>query len=566
MTIADLHARGVLELLDTELARALGAMADVRSPDVELAIALASRNVRRGHACLPLDIAQSDLDPGGGDPIPRLPEQDSWAAALSESGLLDDGPLVLDGRRRLYLRRYWQLERDIASELAKRSASEAPEPGPWLTEALDRLFGDTTQSLQKQAARNAWEHRVSVLCGGPGTGKTSTVAAIVALLIEGRLMQGGETPKVVLLAPTGKAAVRLGEAVTRAKKTIASTDEVLASIPSEATTVHRALGMRRHGLRFTRSADLPIDADIIVLDEASMIDLAIMRQLLVAAPKGATIVIVGDPDQLTSVEAGSVLRDLVRASEETWWRNRVTRLTKTYRYDESRPLGRLVGAIRGGDSDLAKELLVREDEPANDVQWNSLDNLGNELDQAAAKWSTIVKATNPEEHFRLRTGYVMLSPFRKGRIGTQQLGLAIEKRIEGLESRVRPIIIEENNNELGIYNGDFGMLIEHGDSPVATIQREPDGCADFAEARLSRYSSAYALSVHKAQGSEFDEVLILLPDEDGPLLTRELLYTAVSRAKARVRIVGPQKVITAAIGRRAQRFSGLVDQIAASTP
>lgn len=562
MTIADLHACGVLELLDVELARALGAMTEATNPDVELAIALTSRNVRRGHACLPLNMAASDLATTAGEVAPRLPEQASWADALLESALVDDGPLVLDEKRRLYLRRYWELEHDIAIELGKRATSKAPDVDePWLDEALDRLFGDDKRSPRREAARNALTHRVSVLCGGPGTGKTSTVAAIVALLIEGRLQRAGPEPKVVLLAPTGKAAVRLGEAVVRAKKTIAAADEVLAGIPNEATTVHRALGMRRYGVLFSRGADFPIDADIIVLDEASMIDLGLMRQLLVAAPVDATILIVGDPDQLTSVEAGSVLRDLVRASDETWWSGRVTQLTKTYRYDESQPLGQLVAAIRGGDTALMGRLLDAGDVHGNDVQWRALDDLPHELGLAATHWSEISNATEPEEHFRRRGQYVVLSPFRKGPIGTRRLGIAIEQQLSNRDGAVRPIIIEENNNELGVYNGDFGMLFRRGDTEVATIQREPNRFQDFAEARLPRYSQAFALSVHKAQGSEFDEVLIVMPEEDGPLLTRELLYTAVSRARTRVRLVGPREVIAAAIGRRAQRFSGLVDQI-----
>ncbi len=565
MTISELQSAGVLELLDVELARALAAMTGA-DPSVELAVALTCRNVRRGHACLPLDLAASDLASTINTVGTELPGQRAWADALSESQLVREGPLVLDRKGRLYLRRYWELERDIASELAKRSDESPKENDIWLPAVLDRLFGDDPESPHRSAARNAVDHRVSVLCGGPGTGKTTTVAAIVALLIEKRLRQDEPAPKVVLLAPTGKAAVRLGEAVSSAKKSIDATREVLKSIPDEATTVHRALGMRRDGMRFSRDEDSPIGADIIVLDEASMIDLGLMRQLLVAAPRDATILIVGDPDQLTSVEAGSVLRDLVRASDETWWRNRATHLKKTYRYDETQPLGQLVAAIRAGSSSHIEELL--DSQTAADVCWGSLAELGDELDRAATQWSEIVDATGAEEHFRRRARYVVLSPYRKGPIGTRQLGAAIEQRISRANSTVHPIIIEENNSELGIYNGDFGMLLEgDGDgTQVATIQREANRFQAFAEARLPRYSSAYALSVHKAQGSEFDEVLVVMPEEDGPLLTRELLYTAVSRARTRVRLVGPREVIVAATKRPAQRFSGLVDQLAALAP
>ena len=273
----------------------------------------------------------------------------------------------------------------------------------------------------------------------------------------------------------------------------------------------------------------------------------------------ATILIVGDPDQLTSVEAGSVLRDLVRAGNETWWRGRITHLTKTYRYDEAQPLGQLVAAIRAGSFAGIEELL--DSEGKGDVQWSSLGDLGDELDRAAVQWSEIVNANEAEAHFRRRAQYVVLSPYRKGPTGTRHLGVAIEQRLSRVDLAVHPIIIEENNSELGVYNGDFGMLFERDGTRVSTIQREPNSFQAFAEVRLPRYSSAYALSVHKAQGSEFDEVLIVMPEEDGPLLTRELLYTAVSRARTRVRLVGPREVIAAAIQRPAQRFSGLVDQI-----
>ncbi len=565
MTIADLRAFGVLELLDVELAQSLGAMAGTVDTDVELAIALTSRNVRRGHVCLPLDTTSSDLDSTMREAGVELPEAGSWANALYQSKLVDGGPLVLDEKRRLYLRRYFELERDIALELAKRAAKSSDEEQPWLAETLDRLFGDDPKSPRRRAGRNAMNHRVSVLCGGPGTGKTTTVAAIVALLIEGRLREGGPAPKVVLLAPTGKAAVRLGEAVTRAKKTIRASDEVLASIPDQAITVHRALGMRRRGMRFGRHADSPIDADILVLDEASMIDLGLMRQLLVAAPLDATIVIVGDPDQLTSVEAGSVLRDLVRANEETWWRGRVAYLTETYRYDPGKPLGRLVAAIRGGNVGVIEELLASQGTEGA-VQWSSFAELGPELDRAATRWCKIVGTTAAEQHFQRRSQYVVLSPYRKGPIGTRGLGLDIERRVSKGDIPAHPIIIEENDRELGVYNGDFGMLLERDGGQVATIQCEPHRFSTFAEASLPRYSSAYALSVHKAQGSEFDEVLIVMPEEDGPLLTRELLYTAVSRARGQVRLIGPLEVIAAAVGRSAQRFSGLVDRIAALAP
>jgi exodeoxyribonuclease V alpha subunit len=561
--LAELQSHGLLDRLDVELARALGRMGGSSNPEVELAIALTSRNVRRGHTCLPLGMKPLDLWTQDAALWDVLPTRGHWEEALRRSPLTR-GPLVLDDDGRLYLRRYWQLERDIAGELAARSA---PPPlmtndSAWLQSALDRLFPGEPESPQRRAARKALSHRVSLLCGGPGTGKTTTVAGIVALVVEHRLRQTGAAPKVMLLAPTGKSAARLGEAVSQAKARIQTSDEVLDGIPAQATTVHRALGMQRDGMRFRRSAAFPLEADMIVVDEASMVDLALMRQLLVATPRDATLLMVGDPDQLTSVEAGSVLRDLVTASSETWWLGRVTQLSRTYRYDETKPLGQLVDAIRNGSVTDIDALLSRPG--ADDVAWASLDALPSELDRAADHWSEVLSVRDPAKHFELRSHYVMLSPFRSGPIGTRQLAAAIQERLHrrrGRAPQVTPLIIEENSYELSVYNGDFAMLVD-GERPVATVGAESGGFREIAQARLPRYSEAFALSVHKAQGSEFDEVLIILPEGDAPLLTRELLYTAVSRARKRARIVGPKEVAAAALKRRAQRYSGLVDAIA----
>jgi exodeoxyribonuclease V alpha subunit len=560
MSLADLRERGLIDLLDLELARALGRMTGSPNQDVELAIALTSRNVRRGHTCFPVGMSAADVWPRDAVPPDALPDTERWKDALTNSRLTQEGPLVLDSVGRLYLRRYWQLEQDIAEELAARSAIPPATIGD-LDASLGRLFPGAPDSPQRRAAHNALNHRVSLLCGGPGTGKTTTVASIAALIIEARLRETGALPRVALLAPTGKSAARLGEAVRQAKSRIQASAEVLEQIPEHAMTMHRALGMQREGMRFRRNADFPLDADVVVVDEASMIDLGLMRQLLHATSREATLLIVGDPDQLTSVEAGSVLRDLVSASTETWWHGRVTHLSKTYRYDEKQALGRLVAAIRDGEAATVAALL--EDEEADDVTWASLESLQPELDRAAKHWCNVLRTRMPQEHFDLRGGFVVPSPFRRGPVGTRQLGAAIRDRLPGLNGgalNTTPIIIEENSHELRVYNGDFAMLID-GEPPTAVVQSDTGEPRRIAEARLPRFSDAFALSVHKAQGSEFDEVLIVLPEQDAPMLTRELLYTAVSRARKRVRVVGPQSTVAAALGRRAQRHSGLQDAI-----
>jgi exodeoxyribonuclease V alpha subunit len=566
MDLDELRALDLVEVLDVELARALSRVGGTEDPEIALAIALTSRAVRRGHTCFPLRTAARELWPHQTLPPGVLPEASAWADRLRHSPLTQDGPLVLDGKDRLYLRRYRQLERDVSTQLAQRAAGgERHDEGAWLRSTLDRLFPGSQSSPQRRAAANAIDHSVSLLCGGPGTGKTTTVASIIAMIVERDLRDTGKPPRVMLLAPTGKAAARLGQAVLAAKTRIDASEEVLDCIPTEASTVHRALGMQREGMRFARSQDFPLEADVIVLDEASMIDLAMMRQLLDAAPRDATLLIVGDPDQLTSVEAGSVLRDLVDASDETWWTNRVTHLTKTWRYDETQPLGQLVQAIREGSAETVDCLLSVED--SDDLVWRPYDELPRELDRAAEFWAETSRTTDPWMHFDRRSRYVMLTPFRRGPIGTENLGSAIQERLRsnGAEPSVTPILIEQNNQELRVFNGDFAMLVA-GETPTAIVQSDSQELREMAEARLPRYSNAFALSVHKSQGSEFDEVLVVLPEEDAPLLTRELLYTAVSRAKKRVRIVGPKAVVLAALARRARRDSGLVDAIGERMP
>ncbi len=566
MNVVELRERGLVELLDVELTRALARAARAQlDPDVELAVALASRNVRNGHACLPIEIEASALWPGECFATNPLPAPEAWAASLRASPLTRDGPLVLD-RTRLYLRRYWELERGIARQLALRAAPMVDEiqMTPARRERLDRLFSGGASSLQAEAAQRALRQRVSLLCGGPGTGKTTTVARIVALLIEEARSRGEASPRVLLLAPTGKAAARLGEAVQRAKSRIDAESDVLDAIPTEASTVQRALGMRTEGLRFSRNAERPLEADVVIVDEGSMIDLTLMFHLLEATPVDARLLIVGDPDQLTSVEAGSVLQDLVTASRETWWQDRLTVLTKTHRYDPAQPLGRLVGCIQRNDVEGVESALGESAD--NQLVWRPPEQLASELDRAAIRWSEIVQTRDPVAHFEARNGYVVLSPFRKGPTGTRRLGTLLEERLSATGRLLtRPILIEENSSELRVYNGDFAFT-EDTDPPMAVLSEESGVHRRVAQARLPRFSDAFALSVHKAQGSEFEEVLIVLPEDDAPLLTRELLYTAVSRAKERVRIVGSKEVFVAAMQRRARRDSGLVDAIGTQAP
>ncbi len=582
--LTELQGRGLLGALDVQLARALGRLSqsagqtdlpgEVRSNGaaglspspheaVTLGVAMASRAIRAGHSCFPLGLQPSELF--AGETLAAWPQPAAWAEALEASGLLEDGPLVLDSQQRLYLRRYWELEQGIAERLSRpRPDLHAVPDSVWLDEAIDRLFGERATPLARQAAQNAVRQPISLLCGGPGTGKTTVVASIVALLIEQCRRHEDRTPEVLFIAPTGKAAARLKESVRQAKTRIAAAERVLDAIPEQAATVHQALGMRRYGMRFRHGRERPLEADIIVVDEASMIDLTLMQQLLQAAPERARLLIVGDPDQLSSVEAGSVLRDLVQAFERAGGTERLTCLSKTYRYESDSPLGAGIRAIREGDPKALERLL--DPDPNAALSWAPLSELPAELDRAAHQWSAILEETDPVAHFEARERYIMLSPLRRGPLGTEGLATALRQRLPTRLTEARtPILIEENDRELELYNGDFAFLEEGPQNlRTATVQRDLNQVQRFAEALLPRYSPAYALSVHKSQGSEFDEVLIVLPESSHPLVTRELLYTAVSRARRRVRLVGSKPSLLRAVTEQAQRHSGLADAISAS--
>jgi exodeoxyribonuclease V alpha subunit len=531
--------------------------------------ALASYSAGRGHTCFNL----SDATDVPALPFLRTPRNlppsdiDHWRESLKLCDTVGiQGaytPLVLDPAGRLYLHRCWGYEQQVALGILSRSRPPTINETR-LEAALDRYF--PTVDLQRAAARMALTHRFSVISGGPGTGKTATVARILALLLD---MAGDSRPEIVLAAPTGKAAMRLHQSILQAADRLALPDEIRNCLPTGVSTIHRLLGVqiRRGGFRHNRDNRLP--CDILVVDEASMVDLQLMASLLEALRDDARVILLGDRNQLASVEAGAVLADICDSENQVTIP--VTQLTKSYRFGADSGIAALSQLINNGDSTAAVELLKSGRYP--DILWRPLPS-GKTFEVAftaavRSGYAGYAKAASPAEALAELNSFRVLSPLRSGSCGVENLNrlslsaLASERKIDPLSFRMMPVMVTGNNYELGLFNGDTGVVMESDGTPAVWFENPEGGLRHLSTLRLPPSEAAFALTVHKSQGSEFDRVLLILPDKMSEVLSRELLYTAVTRARRHIEIWGTEDVFRQAIERLTLRKSGLSERLAA---
>lgn len=536
--------------------------------------ALTSHAAGRGHTCIHL----SDIPD-----IPLLPVTTShrsvppsdaarWREALAVCNTVGEPgaytPLVLDAAGRLYLHRSWRCEQQVARVILSRTHRH-PFDEIRLEAALDRYFPLSAGEvdLQREAARSALTHLFSVVSGGPGTGKTATVARILALLCD---MAGDAHPEIVLAAPTGKAAARLHHSILHAAGRLALSDDIRNSMPTEVRTIHRLLGVQSRTGGFRHNRDNRLSCDILVVDEASMVDLQLMAGLLEALRDDARIILLGDRNQLASVEAGAVLADICDSADEAVVP--VTQLTKSYRFGSTSGIASLSRLINNGESAAAVELLRSEQAP--DIRWRPLP-AGRAFDEAVAAaaregYVTYARAASPEAALAVLDSFRLLSPLRSGQYGTEHLNRLCEsslmpERKNDLGSGCPlPVMVTGNNYELGLFNGDTGILINNDEGTQTVWFDSPEGgVRHFSALRLPPSEPAFALTVHKSQGSEFDRVLLILPDRLSDVLSRELLYTAVTRARSSIEIWGTEEVFRQTIERRTVRHSGLRDRLGA---
>jgi exodeoxyribonuclease V alpha subunit len=552
---------GVFEAADVHVAQRLTALAGESDERVSLAIALVVRALRGGSVCVDLRAVPAQLGIAG---LP-WPVTDDWLAAVRASPLLGSPPALRLFGDLLYLDRYWLEEEQVCADLLALSVSGTAGDVP----ALQRLFPHPEYDEQRSAAEIALSQAITVLTGGPGTGKTTTVARLLALLVGQAELAGAPRPRIALAAPTGKAAARLAEAVAAEVEKLDAADRArLAGL--RATTLHRLLGSRPDtSVRFKHNRGNRLPHDVIVVDETSMVSLTMMARLLEAVRPDARLIVVGDPDQLASVEAGAVLADLVEglaARHDI----RVAALRTPHRFGES--IGALAEAIRAGDDDRAVALLAAGGEH---IEWIDSDHPADRLRRVLVSHALRVReaAVLGAARAALATldEHRLLCAHRRGPYGVSHWNRQVERWLSAETGQPafatwyagRPLLVTANDYGLKVYNGDTGVVVA-GEDGLRAVIAGATGPLDFSPSRLADIETMHAMTIHKSQGSQADEVTVLMPPEDSRLLTRELFYTAVTRAKAKVRVVGSEASVRAAIGRRAVRASGLRQRLQAA--
>lgn len=595
--------RGLLAACDVQVARRLGRLAGDETPEALLAVALVARAARLGHTLTDLrrvrDLTVVDADEPVDVAALPWPAPGPWGAALAASPLCGDGrPLRVDGSR-VWFDRLWGEEDQVAGDLRDLARARGDVDVARLHDGVARLFGDERAGAQAQAAATAVLRGLAVVAGGPGTGKTTTVARIVALVAE-QTRPGGRPPLVALAAPTGRAAARLEEAVHEAASQLAVEPWVAEALRrAKATTLHRLLGWRADSsTRFRHHRGDPLAHDLVVVDETSMVSLTLMARLCDAVRRDARLVLVGDPAQLASIEAGSVLADVVGPAaaaprRSAAWLERlgdalgttldeppsadregfgdgVVVLAGSRRYGPA--IGTVADAVRLGDADAAIDALragagpVRwveagaQEEAALDAVREPVLTWGRAVHDAAARG-------DEDEALRALSTLRVLCAHRRGPAGVAAWTARIETWLRdalglppGDPTRVagRPLLVTANDRALRLSNGDLGVVVHRPDGAVrAVFSRSAGEPVRLAPSRLDGVEAAYALTIHKAQGSQAAHALVVLPDAGSRLLTRELLYTAVTRAQDRLTVVGTEEVLREAVARPIERATGL---------
>ncbi|AIA69974.1 exodeoxyribonuclease V subunit alpha [Pectobacterium atrosepticum] len=606
------QARRLLRPLDIQFARML---ADDTQPELLLAAACLSAHSGAGHVCLPLENLQAQTLFDGREP--ELAQQlitesgintvAVWQQRLLASDAVSDGskptPLVLQGEK-LYLQRSWQSEGRVAQFIAsERDSMSIDEPA--IRAVLDRLFPETGEAIdwQKVAAAVALTRRIAVISGGPGTGKTTTVAKLLAALIE---LNTGEALRIQLAAPTGKAAARLTESLGLALHRLAVDQRQRDAFPKEATTLHRLLGAVTDSQRLRHHQGNPLHLDVLIVDEASMVDLPMMANVIAALPAQARIIFLGDRDQLASVEAGAVLGDICRFAEAGYSRARAQQLQRltgcaldesgpegqttvsdsicllrrSYRFDPHSGIGQLALAVNGGDDARVRAVLngefaditcspLAEAEEYQAMLAQCVEGYRDYLDLIAA-------GATPDAVLHAFQRYRQLCALREGPFGVAGLNQRIEQALHqsGLIQRSRnplnrwypgrPVMIGRNDAALGLFNGDIGIAMMGGNGELRVFFPLPNGeTKDVTPSRLPPHETAYAMTVHKSQGSEFDHTALVLPNHYLPVLTRELVYTAITRARQRLSLYTDVRILCRAVKTPTQRYSGLEERISA---
>ena len=577
--------------LERALVDSLQRLDPAAEPLVLVSAALLCMALDKGDVCLPL--ARLAGQRPWLEHSFKLPGLADWRQQLQASPLVGGAdsfvPMILD-RERLYLARYQAYEQHLAERLLLRAADLPRVDEAQLSESLTRLFTFNAQQpdWQRLAAAQAVRRKLAVISGGPGTGKTTTVVRLLAALLE---QPGGAQLAIGLAAPTGKAAARMAEAIRNAKAGLPVSEAIKAALPEEARTLHRLLGSRGDSPQVRHNAANPLALDVLVVDEASMVDLALMAKLVEALPPSARLILLGDKDQLCAVEAGAVFAELCEgrgfdaqaaaelqritgqqvavAQPTSRLGDAVVLLTHSHRFAGDSGIGELARRINGGEVSATLSLLK---EQRSDLAWNAEPtpaDLLERLDRGYAPFLAAAKSADPQAAFAAFNDFRALCAQREGTWGVAGINEALEARVKRRRQVVsrerwyagRPIMVRQNDYALGLFNGDIGICLD-SEFGLRVFFEGEDGYRPFAPARLPSHDCAFAMTVHKSQGSEFSEVLLVLPEQPSPLLSRSLFYTGITRAKLKVEIWGLPARLGEAVATRAERAAGLAERLA----
>ena len=584
-------------LSDLDCALAHWAVRHGANPLVARAFALASWAVTQGHTCLALETIPTSLM--------STANQAELMGALTASELVggpdETQPLILENGR-LYLQRYHAYETRLAERL--RDLMAAP-PNPINMDALkpgNGLFQTDTENSaatdwQAVAAFAALRHHFTVISGGPGTGKTYTIVRLLRVLIEASFDSNDTPPLIALAAPTGKAAARMLESTRRGLDDMAleaSFDHAIVAqhIPQTARTLHRLLGLTGATTRPRFNADNPLPYDVVIVDEASMVDLPMMAKLADAIRTDARLILLGDRYQLASVESGSVLAEICTNAGVNRFTadqqsaagdllaqpmepanhalaDHVVTLQTSRRFNANSTIGRLAACVNAGEVAPAEALLNAEHADLVYHRHSDASAISQLMDRLADDYARLIEATDPKLALAQLGRNSVLTAVRQGPAGSETINAGITERLarrfdfnpSDVWYHGRPVMVRQNDYRTGLYNGDVGVALTNAAGKLRVWFEGDNGLRAFLPSALPAHDSVYAMTIHKSQGSEFDYVTLVLPDYDVPVLTRELFYTGLTRARVRLAVVADESALQRAINRGVVRASGLAERI-----
>ena len=600
---------GIFREIDIHFGRFITRLSGEDNPALFFAAALLSRAAGEGNVCFDLSEAEriTLVAKGLKRDVFLPPDTDTWLKILRSCSVVgrpgDFTPLILDDRYRLYLYRYWQYEKWVADGIRTRTGWKRDKIN-WsvFKERLSKLFpnvGENNTDWQKTAVFVSVLKPLCVISGGPGTGKSTVISMILSMFLRQNMKK---ELSVALTAPTGKAASRMREAISNGMKLLPSECRIEENALPRASTIHRLLGAIPGSPFFRYNAENLLPYQLVIVDEASMVDMALMAKLIKAVPQDAGLILIGDRDQLASVEAGAVLADIcdtgqvhdfsmdfakkyleitgtrIDATDEkegqSGIQDCVVQLKKSYRFGAESGIGEASRAVNNGDGELALSIIKRK--KYKEIQWRHIpapNLLSRTLKEYVINgYKDYLKAEDPIEVFHLFERFRILSALRNGPYGVSALNLIVEKILkdEKLISsgkvwyRGRPVLITKNDYNLRLFNGDIGIILpdpDSGNELRAFFLSGEEKLRKLSPIRLSEYQTVYAMTVHKSQGSEFGRIIFVLPDRDTPVITRELIYTGITRARNGVEVWGKEGLFLKGVSRRTKRTSGLHDML-----